>query len=88
MMPSEFWNSTYRELIVFVKANQEARKNRNKDLIVLAEGFGNKIIKAMSWKNPKNKSLIYDIFKALFEEETKAKVQTPEEQIRILRSMK
>ena len=48
MMPSEFWNSTYRELTVFVKTNQEAYKNRNKDFIVLAEGFGNKIIKTIN----------------------------------------
>lgn len=89
MMPSEFWGSTYKELKTFVKANQERDKLKKKDIILIAEEFGNKIIRAMTWKNPKNKSLIRDVFKDLFEEELSTnKEQSISEQIRNLRSRK
>lgn len=89
MKPNEFWNATYREAKMFVESRALYLKNRNKEIITIADAFGNKIIKALSWKNPKNRSLIKDVFKDMFSEELEPnKIQTPEEQIRILRSMK
>lgn len=74
---------------MYVEAQIKAKKTENKNLISIYEGMANKIIGAMSWKNPKNRSLIKDVFKELFEDEIeKEKIQSPEEQIRILRSMK
>lgn len=89
MMPSEFWGSTYKELKIFVKANQERDKIKKKDIILIAEEFGDKLIKGMAWKNPKNKSLVRDVFKELFEDELNTnKEQSISEQIRNLRSRK
>lgn len=69
MKPNEFWNCTYIEALLYVDSNSLQRENNKKDNIVLLEQYGNKIIEAFSWKKPKNRSLIKDIFKELFEEE-------------------
>lgn len=89
MMPNEFWNSTYRDIKTYVEACAKFRKEEKKDAIVIYEAMANKIIGALSWSRPKNKSLIKDIFKDLFKEELdNNKPQSIEEQVRILRSMK
>lgn len=69
MKPNEFWNCTYEEALLYVNSNTLQRETEKKDNIVLLEQYGNKIIEAFSWKKPKNRSLIKDIFKELFEEE-------------------
>ena len=69
MKPNEFWSCTYIEALLYVNSNSLQRENDKKDNIVLLEQYGNKIIEAFSWKKPKNRSLIKDIFKELFEEE-------------------
>lgn len=89
MMPSEFWNCTYKEVKTYVEARSKMKREENKNNIVVYEAMANKIIGALSWSRPKNKSLIKDIFKDLFKDELDTnKPQTPEEQIKILRSMK
>lgn len=90
MKPSEFWNCTYRELYVFVKANNSKSEEDYKKNIVLFDALGNKIIDVIGRKRPKGISLVKNTFKKLFEEELEPTYhqQTPEEQIRILRSMK
>lgn len=89
MMPNEFWNSTYRDVKTYVEACAKFRKEERKDTIVICEAMANKIIGALSWSRPKNKSLIKDVFRELFREELDTnKPQSYEEQIRNLRSRK
>lgn len=90
MQPSEFWNCTYRELYRYVQAQKEHEEEVFKRDIVLADALGNKIIDVIARKRPKNISLVKNTFKHLFEKELEPTnhQQTPEEQIRILRSMK
>lgn len=90
MKPSDFWNCTYREAYSFAHSNSLQREEEYKKEIVLLEALGNKIVGAIATKRPKNVSLVADTFKELFEKELNPSphVQTIEEQIRILRSMK
>ena len=89
MTPKEFWNSTYRDIKSFVDGNMKMQQEDKKNTIVMYEAMANKIIGALSWSRPKNKSLIKDIFRDLFKEELdNNKPQSIEEQVRILRSMK
>lgn len=89
MTPKEFWNSTYRDIKAFVDGNMKMQQEDKKNTIVMYEAMANKIIGALSWSRPKNKSLIKDIFRDLFKEELdNNKPQSIEEQVRILRSMK
>ena len=67
------------------------REEDYKKEIILFDALGEKIINALARKNPKNTSLVRDKFSDLFEKELNSEQnhqQTPEEQIRILRSMK
>ncbi len=91
MTPNEFWNCTYREAYVFVNSNSLQREEDYKKNIILFDALGEKIINVIGRKRPKNVSLVRETFKNLFKEELKVSSshqQTPEEQIRILRSMK
>lgn len=85
MKPDEFWNSTYRDLKVFVEFQNKLEREKTKEQILIAEALGNKLIFAFT-KKPKRFSLIRDAFPDLFEEELKPKQQTIEEQVRNLRS--
>lgn len=90
MVPSEFWNCTYREIYSYVKSNSLQREQEYKSKIILFDALGEKILDAIARKRPKSTSLVRDKFKNLFEEELEPSnhQQTPEEQIKILRSMK
>lgn len=89
MKPHEFWNSTYRELSLYVKSNSLQREEEYKKEIILMDAFGNKILNALATKRPKNISLVANVFKELFKGEIeKDKPQSIEEQIRNLRSRK
>lgn len=90
LKPSEFWNSTYRELHVFVNANVKRREDEYKQEIVLFDALGDKIIDVIGRQKAKYTSLVKHRFKDLFKEELEPEShqQTIEEQIRILRSMK
>ncbi len=88
MLPSEFWNCTYRELYQYVNSNSLQREKEYKKQIVLFDALGNKIIDVIGRRHPQNISLVNHTFKDLFEEELKPHQQTIEEQIRNLRSRK
>lgn len=91
MMPSEFWNSTYRTLYKFVKANNIRKEEDYKKQIILFDALGNKLSSELRMVKPKKVSLVTDTFSHLFEEEInqiKNEPQSIEEQIRNLRSRK
>lgn len=90
MKPYEFWNCTYKEAYIYAEARKQKEIADYKKEIILFDSFGNKIIGAICSRHPKNKNLITDIFKDLFEEELQPseKPQSIEEQIRNLRSRK
>ena len=90
MKPAEFWNCTYREAYLFARSNSLQKEEDYKRKIMILDALGNKILTAIATKRPKNISLVADTFKDLFKEELNpsSHVQTIEEQVRILRSMK
>lgn len=68
--PQEFWNSTYREMKLYVESRSSQFDLGMKQFIMLAENLGNKLIKAgMTSKKPENTNMIKDIYGDLFEEE-------------------
>lgn len=88
MLPSEFWNSTYRNIKIFVQSKAEKETDDYKRQIILYENTTNKLIGAFAGKHPQNKSLVKDFFKELFEDDLNKEsneVMTPEE---IIKSMK
>ncbi len=78
MKPHEFWDSTYREVKLYVESRSLQCEFEIKQNIRLAENLGNKLVNAgLTAKNPKNVSLIKDIYPELFKEELeKANVYT------------
>lgn len=87
MKPKEYWDSTYREIDMFCKANLIKQTEDFKKEILLEEAGTDKLIRADSMsKNPKILPITKK-FSQLFKEKEK-KPQTLEEQIRILRDMK
>lgn len=90
MKPNEFWNCTYKDLYVFVKSNSKHSTEEYKKQIILFNALGDKIIDVIAKKRPKNINLVRNTFGTLFEKELEPTnhQQTPEEQIRVLRSMK
>lgn len=72
MKPHEFWDSTYREVKLYVESRSSQIELEFKNKIMLVENLGNKINNAsLSSKKPKNINLIKDVYKDLFEEELK-----------------
>ena len=70
MKPLEFWDSTYREVCLYVESLSLHEEQTLKANIMLLENLGNKLINAsMVAKNPKNTNLIRDIYPDLFKEE-------------------
>lgn len=88
MKPHEFWNCTYRELTEYVNSNTLQSEQILKENVILCDALCDKLIDVFAKKRPKRKSLVRDTFKNLFKKELEPHQQTPEEQIRILRSMK
>ena len=86
MKPNEFWNCTYQELKLFCDSNFLQKERDLKEKIILLEQFGNKLINAFNFKKPKNRSLVKDVFKELFEEDLRPDIQSTEEQIRNMRN--
>lgn len=88
MKPSEFWNSTYGEVYLFSQTQLIKMADEFKMEIELQEAVTNKLIQAsFLYKNPKVVSL-KEMFKNLFKQEQKElKVQSPEQQAKILRSI-
>mgnify|MGYP001047781167 CR=1 FL=1 len=72
MKPHEYWNSTYREVNLYVQVHLIKIADDLKREINLEEAVTNKLIRADSMsKNPKI-ILIRDNYKELFKEEEKA----------------
>lgn len=70
MKPHEFWDSTYREVALYVESRSLQYEQDIKARILLAENLGNKMIgSGMTAKNPKNINLVKDIYPELFKEE-------------------
>lgn len=70
MKPHEFWNSTYREVLLYVESCSFQYEQDLKSKILLAENLGNKLIgSSMTAKNPKNINLVKEIYSDLFKEE-------------------
>lgn len=70
MKPHEFWDSTYREVALYVESCSLQYEQEVKTRIQLAENLGNKLISSgMTAKNPKNVNLVKEIYKDLFKEE-------------------
>lgn len=86
MKPYEFWNSTYREINVFIQVHLIKLKDDLKREINLQEAVTNKLIKAdaMSNKRPKIEP-IRDSYKDLFKKEQQ--IISPEEIIRKMRGI-
>lgn len=78
MKPSEFWNSTYREINIYIQTHLIKIVDDLKREINLQEAVTNKLIRADSMsKRPKIVS-IRDSYKDLFKEEEQ-KIISPEE---------
>lgn len=88
MKPQEYWNSTYREITVFIKANLIKNTDNYRQQIRLEEESTNKLIlaDAMSQKRPKIVSL-FKTFKNLFPEIKKDSVQSSEEITKRMRAI-
>lgn len=68
--PQEFWDSTYRDMKLYVESRATQYETEFKNKVMLAENLGNKLISAsMTARKPKNINLIKDVYKDLFEEE-------------------
>ena len=66
MKPSEFWNCTYREMILFCEVNSIRKNEQFKSDVILQEAVTNKIILADAMnKRPKVVSL-KKMFKEIF----------------------
>ena len=70
MKPHEFWDSTYREVKLYVESRSFQYEQDKKSQILLAENLGNKLIgSGMTAKKPKNINLVKEIYPELFEKE-------------------
>lgn len=68
--PNEFWDSTYREMKLYVESRSTQYDLETKNNIMLANNLGNKLISAgMTSKKPKNIDLIKEIYSDFFKEE-------------------
>ena len=78
MKPYEYWNSTYREVNIFVQTHLIKIVDDLKREINLQEAVTNKLIRADSMSKKPKIVPIRDSYKALFEQEEQ-QVSTPEE---------
>lgn len=70
MKPHEFWDSTYRDVKLYVESRSSQIEFELKSQIKLADELGDKLNNfSMICKKPKNISLIEDVYKELFEKE-------------------
>ncbi len=85
MKPREFWNSTYREVNIYIQTHLVKIIDDLKREINLQEAVTNKLIKADSMSKKPKIELIRDNYKELFKEE-KHEI-TPEEITRRMREI-
>lgn len=88
MKPSEFWNSTYREINVFTQANLCHTMDDFRQEIRLQEAVTDKLIMADAMSNRRPKIVpLQKTFEKLFYENNKDKIQSPNEIARRMRSI-
>lgn len=78
MKPYEFWNSTYREINVFIQVHLIKLKDDLKREINLQEAVTNKLIRADSMSKRPKIIPIRDSYKELFKEEEQ-RIMSPQE---------
>ncbi len=78
MKPYEFWNSTYREINVFIQVHLIKLKDDLKREINLQEAVTNKLIRADSMSKRPKIIPIRDSYKELFKEEEQ-RIMSPEQ---------
>ncbi len=87
MKPSEFWNSTYREINLYTQANLSYFMDQFKREIRLQEAVTNKMIMADAMSNRRPKIIpLQKTFENLFPEEEE-KQQSTQEIIRRMREV-
>lgn len=86
MKPEEFWNSTYREINMYIQSNLSHSMDEFRQEIRLQEAVTNKLIMADAMSNRRPKIIpLYKTFENLFPEE-KAN-QTPREIVKAMREI-
>jgi len=78
MKPSEFWDSTYRELNIYTQVNLAKITDKLKTQINLHEAATNKLIKADSMSKRPKIELIRDNYKELFKQDEEEAMSTEE----------
>lgn len=86
MKPREFWNSTYREINIFIQTHLIKIVDDLKREINLQEAVTNKLIRADSMSKRPKIVPIRDSYKELFKEEEQ-KIISPEEITRRMRDI-
>lgn len=91
MKPHEFWNSTYREVKLYVESRSYQLEFELKAQIKLTDELGDKINNfSLICKKPKNISLIEEVYKDLFKQELikagrfKVKPKTDQEMLQFM----
>ena len=86
MKPREFWNSTYREINIFIQTHLIKIVDDLKREINLQEAVTNKLIRADSMSKRPKIVPIRDSYKELFKEEEQ-RIISPEEITRRMRDI-
>lgn len=88
MKPTEFWNSTYREINIYTQANLCHIIDDFKQEIKLQEAVTDKLIMADAMSNRKPKIIpLQKTFEKLFPENKESKIQSPQEIARRMREI-
>lgn len=88
MKPSEFWNSTYREINVYTQVNLAKMTDNLKTKINLQEAVTNKLIRADSMSKRPKIELIRDNYKELFKQDEEKTMSNEEITKRMRAAMK
>lgn len=87
MKPDEFWNSTYRQINIFIQSNLCHVMDNFRQEIRLQEAVTDKIIMADAMSNRRPKIIpLQKTFEGLFPKQEE-KAQTPKEILRKMRSI-
>lgn len=87
MKPYEFWNSTYREINLYIQSNLSYNMDMFRQEIRLQEAVSNKLIMADSMSNKKPKIIqLEKVFSNLFPQRQQ-KQQSPKEVAKRMREI-
>ncbi len=88
MKPNEFWNSTYREVTIFIQSNLCHTMDNFRQEIRLQEAVTDKLIMADAMSNKKPKIVpIQKTFEKLFPKKEEQQIQSPEEITKRMRAI-